>query len=368
MKSHPRNSEDVVGSGPFKVTEFKPGEYIILERYEDYFIPDRPYLDKIVFQVIPEASSHVTSLENEEVHMAPTTSISLRDTARLNELEHLVSTTEGYEAIGPLNWLAFNTEHEKLGDKRVRQAICYAIDRDFINNVLHVKQSIPATGPIVPGSPFYAETANRYDIDLEKSKALLAEAGVGDGLELTIDYFPCYEEQQKLVAEYLRAQLKKVGITVNVRASADFPGWAERISNWEFELTMDNVYNWGDPVIGVHRTYLCDNQKKGVIWSNTQRYCNPRVDGLLAEAGVTLDQEQRQIRNNAALSMPRRRRSSSTRHRSTMSTSTRCAPSITPASATCRSKSGVPPLPSTTSIGKPRQHPPTSPSGATGAG
>ncbi|MGI9484622.1 MAG: ABC transporter substrate-binding protein [Geminicoccaceae bacterium] len=293
MASHPRNSQDIVGSGPFKVTEFKPGEYVILERYEDYFIENRPYLDKIVVQVIPEASSHVIALENEEAHMAPTTSISLRDTARLNELDHLVSTTKGYEAIGPLNWLAFNTEHDKLKDQRVRQAICYAIDRNFINDVLHVKQSIPATGPVVPGSPFYAETANRYDLDLEKSKALLAEAGAGDGLELTIDYFPGYEEQQKLVAEYLRAQLKKVGITLTVRASADFPGWAERVSNWEFEMTMDNVYNWGDPVIGVHRTYLCDNHKKGVIWSNTQRYCNPKVDGLLAEAGVTLDQEQR---------------------------------------------------------------------------
>ena len=46
-------------------------------------------------------------------------------------------------------------------------------------------------------------------------------------------------------------------------------------------------------MIGVHRTYLCDNHKKGVIWSNTQRYCNPEVDKLLKEAGVTLDQQKR---------------------------------------------------------------------------
>jgi peptide/nickel transport system substrate-binding protein len=292
-KTHPRNSQNVIGSGPFKVVAFKPGEHIVLERYENYFIEGRPYLDKIIFKIIPEASNHVISLENGEVHMAPTTSISLRDTARLDKLDHLVSTTDGYEAIGPINWLAFNTKSEKLSDKRVRQAIAYAIDRKFINKALHVGQSIPATGPIVPGSPFYAETANRYDLDLDKAKALLAEAGYAKGLDLTIDYFPGYEEQQKLVAEYLRAQLKKVGISVTVRASADFPAWAERVSNWQFDMTLDNVYNWGDPVIGVHRTYLCDNHKKGVIWSNTQRYCNPEVDKLLKEAGVTLDQKKR---------------------------------------------------------------------------
>ena len=53
------------------------------------------------------------------------------------------------------------------------------------------------------------------------------------------------------------------------------------------------MYNWGDPVIGVHRTYLCDNIKQGVIWSNTQQYCNPRVDEILAKAGEEMDLNKR---------------------------------------------------------------------------
>jgi len=58
-------------------------------------------------------------------------------------------------------------------------------------------------------------------------------------------------------------------------------------------LTMDIVFNWGDPVIGVHRTYLCSNIREGVIWSNTQQYCNEKVDELLAAAAIEQDMDKR---------------------------------------------------------------------------
>ena len=58
-------------------------------------------------------------------------------------------------------------------------------------------------------------------------------------------------------------------------------------------MTVDVVFNWGDPVIGVHRTYLCNNSKKGVIWSNTQQYCNPEVDAILEKAGMENNQQKR---------------------------------------------------------------------------
>jgi peptide/nickel transport system substrate-binding protein len=73
-----------------------------------------------------------------------------------------------------------------------------------------------------------------------------------------------------------------------VRASPDFPTWAKRIASHDFDLTMDIVFNWGDPVIGVARTYLSTNIRD-VIWTNTQSYRNPEVDKLLIEAGTELD-------------------------------------------------------------------------------
>ncbi len=112
----------------------------------------------------------------------------------------------------------------------------------------------------------------------------------GTRFGLSVDYgWPA----MKPYAEYMKPALKKIGIDVTVRASADFPTWAKRISNWEFEMTMDNVFNWGDPVIGVHRTYNSQNIKAGVIWSNTQQYANDRVDELMALAGSTNDIEER---------------------------------------------------------------------------
>ena len=297
LLTHPKNVLPV-GSGPFRVTEFKAGQHIVMERFEDFFIPGRPYLDRVVFKIVTSPGNQIIGLKNKEFDLSTATTISIRDWKKLGEEDHLTATREGFEAIGPLNWLAINTRHEILGNKKVRQAIAYAIDKDFVVGVLHNGATLPANGPVAPGSPFYAENVNDYRLDLERAKRLLDEAGypVGkDGFRfsLTVDYIPGPDEQQKLVAEYLRPQLKKVGVDVKVRASSDFPNWAERISNWDFELTMDLVFNWGDPVIGVHRTYLCDNIRKGVIWSNTQGYCNPEVDRLLEAAGVAKDREKR---------------------------------------------------------------------------
>ena len=104
-------------------------------------------------------------------------------------------------------------------------------------------------------------------------------------MTLTVDYMPGSDVQGKNVAEYLRSQLKKIGIAVQVRASPDFPTWAKRIASHDFDLTTDIVFNWGDPVIGVHRTYLSSNIRD-IVWTNTQSYRNPKVDALLEQAGV----------------------------------------------------------------------------------
>ncbi|MDE4132512.1 ABC transporter substrate-binding protein [Phaeobacter sp. QD34_3] len=175
----------------------------------------------------------------------------------------------------------------------MRQAIAYAVDRDFITKALHRGVSAPQRGPIIEGSPFFDASIPAYDTDLDKAKALMAEAGFADGMELTIDYIPGPKEQQQSIAEYMKSQLKKIGIDVTVRAAPDFPTWAGRVGGHDFELSMDVVFNWGDPVIGVHRTYLSDNIRQGVIWSNTQQYANDKVDSLLNAAAIESDPEKR---------------------------------------------------------------------------
>ena len=155
--------------------------------------------------------------------------------------------------------------------------------------------SRPAYTGIHPDSIFHEPDVARYDLDIDKANAILDEAGYARGADdmrfsLTVDFgWP----SAKPMAEYMKPQLKKIGIDVTVRTSAGFPAWAKTVSNWDFDMTVDVVFNWGDPVIGVHRTYLCNNAKKGVIWSNTQQYCNSEVDAVLAKAGQENDQQKR---------------------------------------------------------------------------
>ncbi|MBE1285349.1 MAG: ABC transporter substrate-binding protein [Rhodobacteraceae bacterium] len=290
-KSHPANSAPV-GSGPFLLEEFTAGEAVVLKKNPNFFLEGRPVLDEVIFRIIKDESALMIAMENGEADAYPfmTQSSSIK---RMEKADHLGVTTDGYAAVGPINWLAFNTASEKLSDVRVRQAIAYAVDRDFITKALHRGVSSSQRGPIIETSPFFDETIPSYDADLDKATALMAEAGYADGMDLTIDYIPGPAEQQKNIAEYMKSQLKKIGINVEVRAAPDFPTWAGRVGGHDFELSMDIVFNWGDPVIGVHRTYLSSNINKGVIWSNTQQYANAKVDELLNAAAVEGDLEKR---------------------------------------------------------------------------
>jgi len=290
MKTHPRNSEDVVGSGPFKVVEFNPSEVIRLEANADFFL-GAPNFDELILQTFPDSSSLNLALEAGEIDAAAISSAS--DIERLSAVEGLVVTPDGHHGLGALNWLEFNLTNEFLSDQNVRQAIAYAIDRDFITNALHQGYFSANPAPIANTSPFYHEGIETYDLDVDAAKQLLADAGYADGdISLKIDYIPGPDAIQKNVAEYIVQALAEVGITVELNQVADFPAWAQRVSSGEFEMTMNNVWNWGDPVIGVHRSYLSTN-RVGVIWTNNSGYENTDVDELLNQAGQELDVDAR---------------------------------------------------------------------------
>ena len=293
-KSHPANSEGVVGSGPFKLTEFTRDQHIILERNENFFIEGRPYLDKIVMRIIKDGSARTIALENGEVHMSGFEQ-SPQNINRLKKADGVTAEPEGYAAIGPIAWLAFNTVREPTSDVNVRKAIAYAVDRNFITKAIMLGTASPAKTGIHPGSWLHEPDVESYDVDLDKANQLLDDAGYAKGddgmrFKLVLDYGWA---GIKAPAEYIKPQLKKIGIDVEIRSSPDFPTWSKRISNHDFDMTWDVVFNWGDPVIGVHRTYQSSNIKKGVIWSNTQSYSNEKVDELMDAAGKETDPDKR---------------------------------------------------------------------------
>ena len=295
LKVHPKNGEGLVGSGPFRLAEFKPSQRIVMEKFDRFFLPGKPYLDKVIISVAPDTSTQMLAFERGDAQMFPFISVPT-DLKRVQGNANATLTNRGYEGIGPINWLAYNTAKKPLSDVRVRKAIALALDKNFITKALMGGFATACDGPIVASSPFAVPDLVRYPLDLKQSAELLDAAGLplngAERFKLTIDYLPGVDDQQKNVAEYVRAQLKKVGVTVEVRASADFPAWAKKMATHDFDLSMDQVYNWGDPVIGVHRTYLSTNIKP-IVWTNTQSYSNPKVDELLNTAGGLLDATKR---------------------------------------------------------------------------
>ena len=295
VKIHPRNATPV-GSGPFKLVEFKPGEHIIMERFDRFFLKGQPKLDRVIVREFKDQSSMMLAFERGEIDVHSELTDPGQQT-RAAKMSNATLVKQSAPAIGPLTWLAFNTKSPKLADKRVRQAIAYAIDKKYLLETLLAGVHARSTGPITSGSPFYNPDVEKYDFNLQKSVQLLDAAGLKPGpngvrISIDYDYLPGTPEST-IFQEYLKVALAKVGIEMVVKTSPDFPTWARRIASLQHEMHADAVWNWGDPVIGVHRTWLSSNIKPGVIWSNTQSYVNPKVDELLAAAGKEMDVAKR---------------------------------------------------------------------------
>ncbi len=288
-----------VGSGPFKFVEYVPDDHVILERYAGFFRSGRPYLDRLVFKIIKDPLATVLATERGDAQYLPFAIVRVRDIPRLRKNPRLAITQRGYEALGATNYLEFNHRKPPLDDNRVRKAIAYAIDKKFIVDSLLSGESVRLDGPLTHDNPFASADIMRYELDLDKANRLLDEAGhprQADGmrLRLTLEWIPDANiNSQGPVAQYLKPQLRKIGIDIELRPAPDFPTWAKRVSNWEHDLTMSGVWNYPDPLIGVHRLYLCGNQKKGVIYSNTEGYCNEHADQLLNSAAIEPDLAKR---------------------------------------------------------------------------
>ena len=297
IRNHPANLKPV-GSGPFKFVEAKSGDYFIFERYDNFFRPSRPYLQRLIFKLVNDASAAEIAFRRGDVHYGSfSMGMRLQNITRLQKVDHLVITRRGYEGIGPVVYLEINLRKKPFSDLRVRQAIAYSIDQDFITQKLHQGFSVKSTGPLVHSNPFYSNDIQHYDLNLEKANKLLDEAGYprktdGTRFSATLDWSPGNYTDRQIIAEYLKPQLRKIGIDIQLRPPPDFGTWAKWISTWNYDLTVNSFFGYGDPVIGVDRIFLCENIKH-ILWSNTQGYCNPKVDEVLQKAAVEMDPEKR---------------------------------------------------------------------------
>ena len=295
FKTNPANQAPV-GTGPFMLKEWKKGSFIHLVRNEAYWKPGLPYLDAIYFEVIPDSASRAVALESGKVDIASFSDIEFFEVNRFKTRSQFEVTEKGYEFLSPLAWIEFNTRNKPMNDKRFRQAVMFALDRDFIRDKIWFGHAKVATGPVSSATRFYDSSVTKYALDLKKSEALLDEMGLvkdKDGVRATVKLLGLpYGETWNRLNEYIRQSLAKVGLKVVIE-STDPAGWTQRLANWDYEMLVSYLTQFGDPALGVSRTYISSNIKKGVPYTNTAGYSNPRVDDLFAKAAVAVKDEER---------------------------------------------------------------------------
>ena len=285
-----------VGTGPFKFAEWRSGEYIHLVRNDDYWLDGRPYLDEIYYRFVPDSASRALALETGQAQLATQNDIELVDVGRLAAMPHLEVTTKGWEWGAPISWLEMNIRRAPFDDVRFRKAVMFALDREFIRDSIFFGLASTPTGPIHSSSPFYTADVPTYEHDKEKAKALLDEMGLapnasGVRAEIGLLGLP-YGELWDRLSQYIRQALSEVGIAVTIE-TADVAGWGSRISNWETDMSTTFLTTLSDPALGVARSYITENQRKGVLFTNTSGYSNPEVDRLFAMAANEANEETR---------------------------------------------------------------------------
>jgi len=296
-RTNPANSTPI-GTGPFKLKEWKKGSFIHLVRNDNYWDPGKPYLDEVIYDVVPDSAQRVAAIETGRVDLVQNNDIEYFDVPRLKQQKNLVFTTKGNEVVSPIAWMDINLRLPKFQDKRFRKAMLHALDRQFIVNKLYFGLGKVANGPVASTTLFYDEKALvKYPYDPQKAIALMDEMGLkpdAKGVRQRVNVLALpYGEVWTRQAELVKQQFGKVGIEVTIETT-DSAGWFQRDSNWEFELSFNFVGQFMDPAIGVARVYLSSNIRKGVLATNVEGYINPKIDELFARGATAPNAEEAQ--------------------------------------------------------------------------
>lgn len=279
-----------VGTGPFRFVSYDPGTRVVLEKNAGYFRDGLPGVDRLVFRVLPNATTAVAALEGGEVDYVG--SLPGADVERLRRTPGVTLVTGTGGSGGSLcqDVLIPNLARPPFSDRRVRRAFAHAIDREFLVERVYFGQGIPATGPISHVMAWaYTPLTRQYAPDAAKANGLLDQAGFtrGAGGERFALTFTHAAAQQRL-AQAIRQQVREVGITLRLQ-TLDFNAAVHQVFvRKEFDLGFASFCNGPDPDIGVRRLYVSSNIGP-FPFSNGAGYHSPRVDDLFQRASELVD-------------------------------------------------------------------------------
>ncbi|MCA9877757.1 MAG: ABC transporter substrate-binding protein [Thermomicrobiales bacterium] len=265
----------VIGTGPFRFVQWDPGQQVIFEKHAEYFKEGLPYLDRVELSLNVEPSVQMLRWESGEAEFIHT--IPAAETPRvLNEEQYAATRRVG---ATPVSMRLFtDTRNAPFNDLKVRQAVAHAIDKQFFSQSTGGTVE-PLEGVYVPIMPqFSAEFMSAYPYDPEKAKALMAEAGLADGVT-GVKLFGSPDIVGPL--QGLQADLAAIGIEAEVTPGT-WGDFRDRIRAGEVQLA---VYGWSasfpDAYDYVSGWMTCAAVENGF---NDGGYCNERIDELVAQA------------------------------------------------------------------------------------
>ncbi|GAB6876215.1 peptide-binding protein [Thermaerobacter litoralis] len=286
------NKKNPIGTGPFMVAEYVSGSHVRLVPNPNYW-GEKPKVKDVVIRIVPDVNAQIAQLLAGEVDM-----LSIDDPTLLDKLQNNPNLELERVLTNVYYFVALNQDDPRFQDKRVRQALSYAIDKEaMIQNLLKGYGQV-ATGPIPPlQAEYYNGDVARYPYDPEKAKALLAEAGWTPGPDgiLQKDGKPFHitmtaAQMRQLVPATLLVQQwwKDLGIQVDVDV-LDWNSYIEKaIVNRDYEATLAWWSTPADP--DVYPYYASEAAGRG---NNIPNYRNPALDDLLRRGRAATSEEER---------------------------------------------------------------------------
>jgi peptide/nickel transport system substrate-binding protein len=292
--NNPHNMQPV-GTGPFKFVEWQRGKFLRLVRNPEYFETGRPYLQEVVFAIVPDASTLVSAMEANQVDYVP----SGIPYNLVNKLRGELSP-KGW-IVGSFNYLYrtigglfFNLNDPVIKHRDVRHAIAYGVDKSVILRVALAGVGAIAQNPM----PFYianSDTPVTYPRNPAKANALLDAAGFrrgpdGTRFALSLIAYTSYPEMES-IASLLRDELRDIGIAVKIEDLDDAAAISRIYDKHDFQMALDNPGIGPDPALTA-KVFLSTQIGKGAF-TNGMSYSNPKVDGLYERGVHELDPKKR---------------------------------------------------------------------------
>ena len=286
-------SKNPIGTGPYKFIRWSKDDEIVLEANEQFW-RGAPKIKTVVFKPIPDDAVRVAALQNGEVDVAVNIPPHLANIIA-NHPKAFLSTAPSIRTL-QLMFVTheYDAQHKLVGpykgvtaDKRVRQAIMYAVDADEIIRTVLDGKAIRTATMLTPLHFGYDAALKPVKQDLARTKKLLAEAGYGSGLELTLNSPQGRYVRDKEVAEAVAGQLTKVGIKTQLR-TFEFVNY---LNNLVYPHKSGPVWliGWGTPTLDAETIY-------GPLFrtgSNLGNYHNADFDGMVDQAQTMMDEKKR---------------------------------------------------------------------------